>query len=187
MADLKEEAVWEPGIYQLEESDPVIGGPNGIDNLQAKQLGNRTQFLNKKLSEISDKFQSYDLETLVRSPKKLCHIVLRDNSLFGIYSYDIEKFKWFIDENGVFSGHISANNVNGINELIKSKLVFNSSTDSTAEDQVATPLAVKKTYDLASVIIDSFRPTDFESVIFSPDKMFHAVVRNDGVVGLYNS
>lgn len=64
---------------------------------------------------------------------------------------------------------------------------LSSATNSTAEDQAATPLAVKNTYDLASVIIDSFRPTDFESVIFSPDKKYHAVVRNDGILGFYNS
>lgn len=152
MADLKEAPIWEKGIYQLEESDPVIGGPNGIDNLQAKQLGNRTQFLNKKISEISDKFQSYEFETLVRSPGKSCHLVLRDNTFFGIYSYDIENFKWSIDEKGVFSGRIQADNVNGINELIESKLVFNSSIDNTAENQIATPLAVKKAYDFAASV-----------------------------------
>lgn len=64
---------------------------------------------------------------------------------------------------------------------------LNSATNSVSETEAATPLAVKKTYDLASVIIDSFRPTDFESVIFSPDKKYHAVVRNDGILGFYNS
>lgn len=45
MANLVEQSQWENGIYQLETLDPVEGGPNGIDNLQAKQLGNRTLFL----------------------------------------------------------------------------------------------------------------------------------------------
>jgi hypothetical protein len=45
MATLAESASWEAGIYQLETSDPVLGGPDGIDNLQAKQLANRTLFL----------------------------------------------------------------------------------------------------------------------------------------------
>jgi len=42
MADLSETATWEPGIYQIEETDPVQGGPNGIDNLPHRQLANRT-------------------------------------------------------------------------------------------------------------------------------------------------
>lgn len=45
MADLNELAEWTPGIYQLETDDPVQGGPDGIDNLQAKQLANRTAYL----------------------------------------------------------------------------------------------------------------------------------------------
>jgi hypothetical protein len=52
MADLTEIAEWTEGIYQLEESDVVQGGPDGIDNVQAKQLANRTAYL-KSLIEAS--------------------------------------------------------------------------------------------------------------------------------------
>lgn len=45
MANLPESPVWETGIYQLEETDPVQGGANGIDNQQGKQLANRTVYL----------------------------------------------------------------------------------------------------------------------------------------------
>lgn len=45
MADLPEKDEWTPGIYQLETSDPVLGGPDGIDNLQGKQLASRTRYL----------------------------------------------------------------------------------------------------------------------------------------------
>ena len=48
MANLNETAQWETGIYQLETSDPVMGGPDGIDNRQAKQLANRTLWLKKQ-------------------------------------------------------------------------------------------------------------------------------------------
>ncbi|MDG4811644.1 hypothetical protein P8629_01365, partial [Hydrogenovibrio sp. 3SP14C1] len=49
MANLPETAQWEAGVYQLETTDPVEGGPNGIDNEQAKQLANRTAFLKGQL------------------------------------------------------------------------------------------------------------------------------------------
>jgi hypothetical protein len=49
MATLPETATWEDGIYQLEETDPVQGGLNGIDNLQGKQLANRTAYLKKQV------------------------------------------------------------------------------------------------------------------------------------------
>lgn len=45
MANLTETPTWEDGIYLLEEDDLVKGGADGIDNVQAKQLANRTRFL----------------------------------------------------------------------------------------------------------------------------------------------
>ena len=52
MANLKEKPEWSESVYQLEISDPVMGGPDGIDNLQAKQLANRTLYL-KEQQEIN--------------------------------------------------------------------------------------------------------------------------------------
>lgn len=45
MAKLQENDGFVEDIYQLETDDPVLGGPNGVDNLQAKQLGGRTLWL----------------------------------------------------------------------------------------------------------------------------------------------
>ena len=53
MANLQETAQWETGIYQLETSDPVMGGADGVDNRQAKQLGNRTLWLKNELELMS--------------------------------------------------------------------------------------------------------------------------------------
>ncbi len=52
MANLPEQPEYEEGIYQLEETDPVLGGPNGIDNLQAKQLANRTNWLKLRIEAL---------------------------------------------------------------------------------------------------------------------------------------
>ncbi|QAY92568.1 hypothetical protein [Pseudomonas sp. ACM7] len=52
MADLPEIAEWTTGIYQLETSDPVLGGPEGIDNLQGKQLANRTAYLKQHIGAL---------------------------------------------------------------------------------------------------------------------------------------
>lgn len=49
MANLPESATWEGGIYQLEKTDPVDGGPDGISNNQAKQLANRTAYLKQEV------------------------------------------------------------------------------------------------------------------------------------------
>lgn len=50
MANLTPNSSWD-NVYQFETSDPIQGGPNGVDNLPHKQLLNRTQWLNdNKLS-----------------------------------------------------------------------------------------------------------------------------------------
>lgn len=50
MANLRETSIWEAGIYQLETSDPVMGGENGIDNRAPRQLANRTLWLKNELA-----------------------------------------------------------------------------------------------------------------------------------------
>lgn len=49
MANIQESNDFTPGIYQLTEEDVVKGGPDGIDNLQAKQLAARTQWLKQQV------------------------------------------------------------------------------------------------------------------------------------------
>lgn len=50
MANLTPTSSWD-NVYQFETSDPIQGGPGGVDNLPHKQLLNRTQWLNdNKLS-----------------------------------------------------------------------------------------------------------------------------------------
>ncbi|MFV4742769.1 phage tail protein [Citrobacter portucalensis] len=49
MANLPETPQWEDGIYQIEVSDPVLGGPDGISNRQAKQLAKRTSYLKQQV------------------------------------------------------------------------------------------------------------------------------------------
>lgn len=45
-------ADWEPDIYQIESGDYPMGGRNGIANVQANQLGNRTEYLKEKHEEL---------------------------------------------------------------------------------------------------------------------------------------
>lgn len=51
MANLPETPQWEDDIYQIEVSDPVLGGPDGISNRQAKQLASRTSYLKQKVEK----------------------------------------------------------------------------------------------------------------------------------------
>ncbi|WP_221740040.1 gp53-like domain-containing protein [Ectopseudomonas oleovorans] len=54
MANLPETPDYPAGVYQLETSDPVLGGPGGISNRQAEQLGNRTAWLKAKIDAFLD-------------------------------------------------------------------------------------------------------------------------------------
>lgn len=54
MGKLTETTQWEDDIYQLETSDPVVGGPDGVSNKPQKQLANRTQWLKQQLESTSN-------------------------------------------------------------------------------------------------------------------------------------
>lgn len=54
MANLPETEDFAEGTYQIETSDRVIGGPGGIANKQAEQLGNRTAWLRAAIRKIID-------------------------------------------------------------------------------------------------------------------------------------
>ena len=53
MANLPETASWDAGVYQLETTDPVLGGPNGKSNLPLKNLANRTAYLKTQVDSLS--------------------------------------------------------------------------------------------------------------------------------------
>lgn len=52
MANLQEENKWEEGIRQIEIHDPIKAGADGIANMQAKQLANRTKFLREETERL---------------------------------------------------------------------------------------------------------------------------------------
>ena len=78
---------------------------------------------------------------------------------------------------------------------------LSSSTNSESETEAATPLAVKKSNDNAvrannnannalnriGEIADKFQSSGFESRVYSHDKRFYLIVRDDGFVGMYNT
>ena len=147
MANLNETAQWETGIYQLETSDPVMGGPDGIDNRQAKQLANRTLWLKK---------QTEDLQTATAGKAASSTDVTAGNGLTGggnltascTISLGQPGRITAQSQNAVqSSGHTHA-----IDTATTSRagiVQLESSTGSQAEDRAATPKAVKAAYDKA--------------------------------------
>ncbi|MFM4933407.1 hypothetical protein ACET94_00660 [Aeromonas veronii] len=53
MANVPETPSFDAGIYQIETTDPVLGGVNGIANAQAKGLANRTAFLKQQIDQLN--------------------------------------------------------------------------------------------------------------------------------------
>ncbi len=52
MANVTETPTYPDGIYRIETTDPVIGGEDGISNVQAKQLANRTAWLKVRADQV---------------------------------------------------------------------------------------------------------------------------------------
>lgn len=53
MADLNEVSNFDAGVYQIETTDPVLGGPSGVTNLPAKNLANRTRWLKDQIDALA--------------------------------------------------------------------------------------------------------------------------------------
>jgi len=53
VAKINENGKWEDEVYQIQRGDKVSGGRNGIANIQATQLANRTQHLKQLVEGIS--------------------------------------------------------------------------------------------------------------------------------------
>ncbi len=80
MGKLTELAQWEDDVYQIETSDPVLGGPEGVSNKPQKQLANRTQWLKERIKEAND--------ALARHEKSRNHpgATLTDKGFVKLYS-----------------------------------------------------------------------------------------------------
>ncbi|WP_439257123.1 tail fiber protein [Lonepinella sp. BR2271] len=67
MANLTEKNEWTDGIYQIEKTDPVVGGADGISNKQAQQLANRTKYLKGQVESLNhDKAASSHTHTIAQ-------------------------------------------------------------------------------------------------------------------------
>ena len=147
MANLNETAQWETGIYQLETSDPVMGGPDGIDNRQAKQLANRTLWL---------KNQTEVLQTATAGKAASATAVTAGNGLTGGGNLTASR-TISLGQPGQITAQSqnavqSSGHTHAIDTATTSRagiVQLESSTGSQAEDRAATPKAVKAAYDKA--------------------------------------
>jgi hypothetical protein len=52
MGYLPESSIWSGNVYEVADNDPVQGGVDGIDNIAARTLVNRTKWLRDHIGEI---------------------------------------------------------------------------------------------------------------------------------------
>jgi len=98
MANLSITPAWVNGIYQIEPEDPVIGGPDGISNIQAKQLGNRTEWLKSQLAAAQQ-----DLEAVgTDGQNALWAAVEKSLSEVGLLTKELERQQTVRHQEGEF-------------------------------------------------------------------------------------
>ena len=54
MANIPNSPTWSPDVYQIASTDAVLGGPDGVINVQAKQLADRTAYLKQEVEAAGD-------------------------------------------------------------------------------------------------------------------------------------
>ena len=81
MANLRENAAWESGIYQLETTDPVVGGADGIANKQAIQLANRTSYLKEQISSLSSNLSRFARKDVTDTQEFNSNLLIGNTSL----------------------------------------------------------------------------------------------------------
>lgn len=60
MTKINESGQWEDSVYQIQRGDKVIGGRDGVANIQPQQLANRTQYLKQAIEGLSVGEQPFD-------------------------------------------------------------------------------------------------------------------------------
>lgn len=99
MANLSEQSNWESGIYQIETTDPVVGGPDGISNIQAKQLGNRTKYLKDGLDQAQADLEAVGIE----GQNSLWSAMELALANLGLLSKELERNQTVRHQEGIFT------------------------------------------------------------------------------------
>lgn len=68
MANLPESSTFDAGVYQLELTDPVIGGPTGASNKPLINLANRTKYLKDQVDSLASSKAPLESPTFTGTP-----------------------------------------------------------------------------------------------------------------------
>ncbi|EJD1599814.1 tail fiber protein [Escherichia coli] len=159
MGNLNETEKWEENIYQLETSDPVLGGVDGISNRAPRQLANRTKWLKKKTEEaaqsLAEHVRSRNHPDATLTAKGFTQLSSATNSTSETLAATPKAVKAAYD---LAAGKAPASHTHPWSQITgvpaasltaKGTVQLSSATDSQSETEAATPKAVKIAYDLA--------------------------------------
>ncbi|MEL2817412.1 tail fiber protein, partial [Escherichia coli] len=151
---------WEENIYQLETSDPVLGGADGISNRAPRQLANRTKWLKKKTEEaaqsLAEHVRSRNHPDATLTAKGFTQLSSATNSTSETLAATPKAVKAAYD---LAAGKAPASHTHPWSQITgvpaasltaKGTVQLSSATDSQSETEAATPKAVKAAYDLAA-------------------------------------
>lgn len=185
MANLEEKVEWTAGIYQFETTDPVMGGPNGVDNVQAKQLANRTQYLKQqseinastknagrvKLNSAIDSVLESEAATPLAVKKVNENAVSAHNRISQVHDYSKEvDGRVTVANNRITDVHEYAKSIN--NEVVS------------AHNRISQVHDFSKAVNgRVDDLVDKFQPSGVESRVYSADKRVYMLIRNDGEIG----
>lgn len=182
MTDISEKSRWQESIYQIKRGDVVSGGKNGIANIQASQLADRTRYLKENMDSIRDGRES----TFYISEND------PDGTIAGIAGTEFEKmfrvaipdgegvtvaFNWYKNDEGValfINSEPSQRYVESIGKLINKK---QSDTAIDMVDQLGRKSLV--TNDDGSVETYAFS-TKFSLIKGSNDGWVYRTIDGDG-------
>lgn len=158
MANLRETATWEVGVYQWETSDPVMGGENGIDNRPTRQLANRTLWLKNEIARAialigtnqQTAIQQFALKTtsLTAGAGLTGGGVLRDNMTLSLGTPS--KITANSQNSAVSNTH--THEIDKASTSVAGIVQLSSALNSEAENLAATPKAVKAAFERASLM-----------------------------------
>lgn len=159
MANLVETSRWESGIYQFETSDPVMGGPNGIDNRPTRELANRTLWLKNELAKavesIGNNQKSTDAALLLKVDNTTT--ITAGNGLAGGGNLTQSRTitlgtpsKITSSTTNTVSAASHTHEIDKASTEVAGVVQLSSDTDSTSVNMAATPAAVRAAMQAAS-------------------------------------
>lgn len=158
MANLQESAKWENGIYRIELTDPVVGGEDGIDNIQAKQLGNRTLYLKAQLDAMKGTVDGYapDMQEALFAGLKLgldlASLAMKEHEQTRLARF--QELRALVKNRGVKSGVTLTKSTNATRNISCSDgVVFMDGREYAVSGQTNTASVASNTTEKAGIVI----------------------------------